>query len=134
MLTHSHMHALPQEQMGVSLLSPNLPRQVAVASAKLNGFLCNAIWHGWERLLILTGLIQRYSQLLCLKSISRLKTNTEKTKRKAHEWHPPFLVKLARMLHVISLPILLWRRGVHPAQRANWKRVANIIGNNTAYS
>lgn len=128
------MHALPQEQMGVSLLSPNLPRQVVVASAKLNGFLCNAIWHGCECLPILTSLIERYSQLLCLKSISRLKTNTEKTKRKAHEWHPPFLVMLARMLHVITLPILPWRRGVHPAQWANWKRVANIIGNNTAYS
>lgn len=101
-LTHSHMHALPQVQMGISLVSPNLPRKVAVASAKLNGFLCNAIWHGWEHLLILTSLIQRYSQLLCLKSISRLKTNTEKTKRKAHECHPPFLVMSARMLHVIS--------------------------------
>lgn len=113
-LTHSHTHALPQEQMGVSLVSPNLPRQVVVASAKLNGFLCNAFWHGWEHLLILTSLIQRYSQLLCLKSISRLKTNTEKIKRKAHECHPPFLVMLARMPHVISFTNLTLEKRCAP--------------------
>ena len=29
-LSHIHMHALPQEQMGVSLVFSHLPRQVAV--------------------------------------------------------------------------------------------------------
>ena len=80
-LTHSHTHALPQVQMGISLVSPNLPRKVAVASAKLNGFLCHAIWHGWEHLPILTSLIQRCLAIVPQKHL-KIKNKHREDKKK----------------------------------------------------